>query len=165
MLVNIEDFARFNLALPNEINRVKLERAIFEAENNDLSLYFNDIFLTDLKANYTATKYKTILDGTTWTRSTYSIKFEGLKIAICYFAYARLLNSMTITVVQDAVVNKASDYSEKADKKEVSAEVANCEQMGMFFVNKVKEYLSYNTTTYPIYFSQFKKSTRYNVIG
>lgn len=163
MLVNIEDFSKYSLNLPVEINRQKLDKAIMEAEANDLARWFNDSFITDLKAN--PDTYTNVLEGCNWIYGSETINFEGLKAAICYYAYARLLVSMPVTITQDAVVTKTSEYSEKAERKDISTESVNCEKMAEFYMGKVKDYLDNNTSTYPKYKYHIPQNKRFKVIG
>ena len=165
MLINFDDFGINNLALPNEINRQKLYRAINEAENNDLSNYFQDIFLTDLKANYNTAIYQDVLNGKTWSRGTETVTFDGLKKALCYFAYSRLIFSNSLTVSVDGVTQKRSDYSDPADDKAKSAEANNCRQMGEYYIKKVIEFLNYNSSLYEKYYYQRPRGAKYSVIG
>lgn len=163
MLISVEDFGKYNIDIPSSINKSKLNRAIKEAEDIDLSAYFNEAFMLDLKTNYNTDANKALINGTTYTYSTETKKFEGLKAVLVYFAYARLLAFMDINISANSIVNKLSDFSTPTPDKRTAAAIGTAENNAKFYLAGVVQYIELYSTTYPKYWTKTSKHSKYKV--
>lgn len=163
MLISKDDFIKYSIDIPITQNSAKLNRAMMEAETIDMALYFNQAFLYDLVKNHTTTINQNLINGLEYNYGTQVRKFEGLKPALCYFAYARLLAFNDITITSNSLVNKGGEYSERISDKQRSGAIATAENNAKFYLSKVKEYIELNSTIYPLHQCSVSKNQKYKV--
>ncbi len=95
----------------------KIDRFIDEAEQMDVKKALGDVlfrYIVENKSNLAM-----LLDGGSYTDGKgASHQFAGLKKALAYYVYSRLVTSGNIELTRAGSVNRSSDYSQRSDWKE-----------------------------------------------
>jgi len=138
---------------------------IIEAQDLDIRPFLGDPLFYALVEGFTAspqnTDYLALLNGKSYTTSCgFTIFFDGLKIAIAYFAYARFVSSQGINITRFGVVQKTNEFSQPVTVEMVDRIAGNARSVGLSYLHQVEEFLDENTTTYPLWRQSDKKRPR-----
>jgi len=168
-LITRSDFDDETFELGN-ISDSRLNVAIQEAQDSDLKQMLGYAMYYDMLKNHSATKYTDLLNGKEYTDvNGYTVEFRGLKYALLYWTYARILNANQITLTSHGVVQKRSDYSDQVDLKAISNAVNDKRSFALVYWQEVERYINSNLTTYTLWNvtrKEFQKTQiRINVIG
>lgn len=106
------------LARPVYSDEQKAMRYIYEAEQNNLKPAMGDDAYLRAKRNRTAETEMLLKGGTYTDEDGRERHFAGLKRALAYYTYSRLVESSNIELTRQGVVNRRSDYSDEADRQE-----------------------------------------------
>lgn len=106
------------LARPVYSDEQKMLRYIYEAEQNNLKPAMGDDAYLRAKRNMTAETDMLLKGGTYTDEDGRERHFAGLKRALAYYTYSRLVESSNIELTRQGVVNRRSDYSDEADRQE-----------------------------------------------
>lgn len=85
--------------------------------------------------------YSTLLNGGYYANDTKW--FEGLKKAIAYLTYSRLLQNNQVSLTTYGIDHLESEYSEKVDERELTYQRNQAKEIGQGYFNRVIEYCSY----------------------
>lgn len=95
----------------------KIDRFIDEAENMDVKKALGDALFKHIVENKAT--LTDLLNGGTYSDTTGTQhQFAGLKKALAYYVYARLVVAGNIELTRAGSVNRASDFSQRSDWKE-----------------------------------------------
>lgn len=95
----------------------KIDRFIDEAEQMDVKKALGDVLFKYIVENINS--LSTLLNGGSYTDGKGAIhQFAGLKKALAYYVYSRLVTSGNIELTRAGSVNRSSDYSQRSDWKE-----------------------------------------------
>ncbi len=111
LLISAEDFIPFkslSINLPTE----RLEPFILEAQDFDLCEALGLAFYSDLLTNRTEDNYKKLLEGESYEYNGTTLRYNGLKSALVYFTFARLVSYIDIHSTATGFVTKTNDYSQ-----------------------------------------------------
>lgn len=97
---------------PVHADETKVLRYIQEAELNNVKPAMGDDAYMDAK---TSDRYPLLLDGGTYDHQGRRYRFAGLKTALAYYTYSRLIESSSVDVTRQGVINRRSEYSDSAD--------------------------------------------------
>lgn len=156
LLIAIEDFANAGIELPVEQELEQWQRYINEAQEFDLRPHLGDRFFYDLLANYSTTAYQDLLNGVaTYVFETYNYSYQGLKAAICYYAYARYLPDSPFKDTDFGLMRKKNEYSDHVDSKFVKLRQTNAESVAKGYLDQsllyLRRYATIDDTKYPIW--------------
>ncbi len=145
-----------------------LDKYIAISETLDLRQYLSDVFLNDLRKNYeTKAEYITLLDGGEYTCGNDLKRFEGMRAALVFFVYSRIISTSTIKVTQTGVVQKESDYSSVASDKAIVRQANEFEAIAKAYMQDCINYL--RSTTLVSYLNnsivQNRTVKKFNIIG
>lgn len=137
-----------NLITPNEISSLarevfiddsKANRFIAEAEELDVRPAIGDKMLQYIRSNVASCV--DLLNGTTYTYNSQTYTFAGLKTAIAYYAYARLIVGGDIEVTRSGMRSRDSDYSHQAPLEERQQVSRECSAIADRHINQALDYI------------------------
>ena len=146
---------------PNNTAADILNQIIYEAQQFDLEPFLGNPFYYELDQNvnadaspvYSAEKYDLLFEGDTYTDGDFTIKFEGLKQAVIYFAFARFLEDTNIFYTRGGAKFKTTDQSTPAGGGDVSTYTNNYRSKGVKLLNAAYEYLCKKKDTFPNWYN------------
>lgn len=103
------------LARPCYADEAKTLAYIYEAEQNDIKPKIGDDLFLKLKDG----ESPMLLDGGEYTRDGKRYYLNGIRKALAYYVYSRLLESSSAELTRQGVVNRRSDYANGADSREI----------------------------------------------
>ena len=103
------------LARPCYADEAKAMAYIYECEQNDIKKVMGDDLLIRLKEG----EQSFLLDGGVYERNGRKYYLNGIKKALAYFVYSRLLESSSAELTRQGVVNRRSDMTNEADDEEI----------------------------------------------
>ena len=142
-----------NLITPNEISSLarevfidesKANRFIAEAEELDVRPAIGDKMLQYIRNNVASCT--DLLNGTTYTYNGQTYTFAGLKTAIAYYAYSRLIVGGDIEVTRSGMRSRDSDYSHQAPLDERQQVSRECSAIADRHINQALDYIKRTDT-------------------
>ena len=136
------------LITPNEISSLAREvfiddskaiRFIDEAEDMDVRPALGDKMLQYIRENVAS--LGSLLNGTTYTYKGQTYTFSGLKKAIAYYAYARLIVGGDVEVTRSGMRSRDSDYSHQVPMEERQQVSRECSAIGDRHMNQLLDYI------------------------
>lgn len=103
------------LARPCYADEAKVLAYIFEAEQNNIKPKIGDDLFLRLKDG----ENPLLLDGGTYEKNGKRYQLNGIKKALAYYAYSRLLESGSVDLTRQGVVNRRSDNANAADEDNI----------------------------------------------
>lgn len=103
------------LARPCYADEQKVMRYISEAEQNNVKTILGDDLILRLKAG----EEKLLLNGGTYERNGKRYQLNGVKKALAYYTYSRLIESSSVNITRQGAVNRRSEYSDEASREEL----------------------------------------------
>jgi len=140
MIISMDDIQQVR-PLANNLDEAKVDIYIREAEHLDLlpvigaSLYarFDDgVNLTEQE--------ETMLEGGDYDGGCGVRHFAGVKTALAYFAYARLVRNIQVNVTPYGVVTKMGEESSPTDYRTVAAASADAHNIGEALLAEAMRY-------------------------
>ena len=160
LIIDKADIAEFK-QISKALSVDKSDEYIREAQEIDLRALLTPKFYADLIANYTETKYQTLINGTTYVVDGITYEFNGLKAVLTYYAYARLVLTVDVVNTPFGLNRKLSQDSEpisatqKRDIRDESRQTAST------YFQQVKAYIEAHEDDYPYYFEGCKTSKNF----
>ncbi len=117
------------------------------------SMYIDEARRLDLQPSLTAellakidttpATYSTLIAGGTYTYGTPAVTytFAGLKKALCYFVYARMIRANSVNVTAFGVVTKTDPNSEAASDKRLAMMANDAYDMGVAYLSDCMDYI------------------------
>lgn len=136
------------LITPNEISSLarevfiddsKATRFIDEAEDMDVRPALGDKMLQYIREN--SSGLTDLLNGTTYTYKGQTYTFSGLKKAIAYYAYARLIVGGDVEVTRSGMRSRDSDYSHQVPMEERQQVSRECSAIADHHMNQLLDYI------------------------
>ncbi len=150
-LITIADI-RLVRPVADNIPADKYEFAIHEAQKTDLKKALNNDckdFLHFIEQNVGVTRIDLLLNGGTYEFGDDTFSFEGLKVALAYYAYARLISNTDITVTGNNVVKKTNEWSELLDEPRMEKQNNIAKGIAYGYVQEVILLLCRKPADYP----------------
>ncbi len=121
----------------------RLSMYIDEARRLDLQVALGAELLAKIDANAGAA-YNTLIAGGTYTYGTPAVTytFAGLKKALCYFVYARMIKANSVNVTAFGVVTKTDPNSEIASDKRLMMMANESYDIGVAHLQDCMDYIS-----------------------
>lgn len=118
LLICLEDISA--LARPCHVDNGLAERCIEEAQWLDLRPAIGDELFRELLHS---TEYDTLMNGGWWTDGCGALRsFKGLKTALAYYAYARIVRVGSAVQTRFGLVDKSDEYSYHSSTKDRMAQ-------------------------------------------
>lgn len=102
------------LARPCHVDEQKAIAYIVEAELNNIKPALGDDLFLRLKRG----ENRLLLEGGEYERDGKLYYIAGVKRALAYYVYSRLLESGSVGLTRQGVVNRRSEFSDEADERE-----------------------------------------------
>lgn len=166
MIVQASEVGKLARPVSNHIDKERIEVYIRESEDIDLKATLGDALLIDLRER--PEKYKELLDGGTYSDACSVCVFSGLKKALAYYAYARIVKNNDMNVTRFGLVAKQDDYSERVSVKEKVMAYNDAFDVADRYMRECVIFLTKNKEKYPLYKGHGKVRTNrvsYKVIG
>lgn len=155
------------LARPCYADEAVAQKAIEEAEIMDLRPRLGTALYNALSEE----RCEALLEGGTYTDECGKLRsFVGLKRALAYYAYARIVKMAGIVVTRFGVVKKEEEYSENAQLNERQALAGECFAMADDMLLGCLNYVANNETLFPEYEGECgprikNNRVKYRIIG
>ena len=166
-LITFDEVGYLSRPMSIHIEQEKIEAYIRESEDIDLRSALGDALLLDIKAN--PSRYGELLEGCVYKDACgVERSLTGLKTALAYFAYARMVKNADDNVTRFGYVNKQGDYSTRPDSREKSMAYNDAYSVATSYLKECVTYLNANKKDYPLYKGNggIKANlTTYKVIG
>lgn len=153
MLISIADFYKYVEISPNTDATKTLDPYILQAEQFDLRPFLGDALYFDINSNITVQQYIDLLNGKDYTptNSVNQLRYEGLKQALVYFAYARYLTSSNIRPTATGFVRKENQYSTELKYDELVRRSQEYKSMGNACLSDAGLYLNNFASVYTLW--------------
>lgn len=166
-LIKANEVTDLSRPISGHIDDKKINTYIRESEDIDLKSSLGDELLMDIRLN--PEKYNDLLNGGEYKdKWGYKHTFSGLKTALAYYTYARIVKNNDINVTRFGVTFKEDDYSNKVSVKERVLAYNDAFSIADKYLHECVLFLSVNKEKYPLYRGIGKvKSNRikYRTIG
>lgn len=149
------------------IDSKRVETYIRESENIDIKAALGDALFLAIKKN--PEKYTDLLKGGTYKDcGGNTATFIGLKTALAYYTYARVVKNGDGNVTRFGFVNKDSEYSNKSDVREKTMAYNEAFSIADTYLKECLNYIVANKDKYPEYRQNGgikANRTKFKVIG
>lgn len=116
-LITTSEVSILSRTMSIHIDDEKIETYLRESESIDIKSALGDAFYLDVKEN--PEKYEVLLDGGVYeTESGDKKLLIGLKTALAYYTYARIVKNGDGNMTKYGFVQKEDEYSSRPDIKE-----------------------------------------------
>jgi len=142
LLISLEDIEKVRPIAQNiPLNMV--EFAIREAQTVDFAKFMgcDNSFVYYLSENQTETRVQDLMCGGSYVVDDKTRYFTGLNTALCYFAYARILNTANVRITAAGVVSKNKDQSVTLDSGAIVQAASQAVGVGREYLVQIKDYL------------------------
>ena len=149
-LIKTNEVADLSRPISGHIDDKKINTYIRESEDIDLKSSLGDVLLMDIRSN--PEKYDDLLNGGEYEdKCGYKHTFSGLKRALAYYSYARIVKNNDINVTRFGVTFKEDDYSDKVSVKERILAYNDAFSIADKYLHECVLFLSENKDKYPLY--------------
>lgn len=161
LLVNKSDFVG-RVDLPANLSDVKkLNPNILHAQEFDLRSIMGDRYYYSFINNFNTDgaiktdapqAVKDIFNGSVYEVESIEWSNPGIKPVIIYFAAARLIKLIDLTITPQSFATKTNEFSEQVSSSRRNQQANEYENQAVAYWNQIKTYLSHNKEAYPTYF-------------
>lgn len=141
MIITMEDIQRVR-PLANNLCEAKVEIYIREAEHLDVLPILGAALYARLDQGEGLTEQEmTLLEGGEYNADCGGVRhIQGVKVALAYFAYARLVRNNQVNVTPYGVVTKVGDESNPTEYRTVAAVCADAQNIGEALLAEAMRY-------------------------
>lgn len=155
-LVTAAEMSTMVHEMSTNIESTKITPYIEEAQEFDIKDVLGELLYVDMLANLSAANYVKLLTGGNYTVSGKVYSFKGLKHAIAYFAFGRMIPFLAFNVTRSGIRTKANrgldgDVSVDAERKELADFSTSCKNKGIALLNDCIRFIERNSSDYPLY--------------
>ena len=115
-LITSREVGEYSREISQNVDQKKIEKYIRESELLDIKKTLGDELFLDIKANQE--RYKLLIEGGEYDNCGHKECFSGLRSALAYYTYARLVKNGDNNVTRFGLVQKESEYSSSVEFKE-----------------------------------------------
>lgn len=165
-LTTPEDVRRYTREVSNQVSDKRIYTYIHESEYIDIKSAIGDALFLDLKES--PEKYELLLEGGVYDDCGEKKIFPGIKAALNYYTYARIVKNGDGNVTRYGFVNKESEYSSRPDVKEKIIAYNDAFSIADQYLKECVMYLQNNNKQYPLYKGKGRikaNRTIYKIIG
>ena len=163
-LITHLEVSEYSREISQHVDQKKIEKYIRESELLDIKKTLGDELYLDIKSNQD--KYKLLIEGGEYDNCGHKECFQGLRSALAYYTYARIVKNGDNNVTRFGLVQKDSEYSSGVDFKEKLMAYNDAFSIGDSLLHECIRYL--NATKNPLYKGNGKikvRRMRCKVIG
>mgnify|MGYP004682049983 CR=1 FL=1 len=132
---------------------------IAEAERQDIKPKIGDALYLQITRDEVPAAYDTLLDGGEWQQRDGTVRYlTGLRTALAYYAYARIIRDGNIQSTRFGAVIKTEDNSAESERAERQRQYREAFTTADGYMSEVMEYLSENAEA----FGYVRKTMRAN---
>jgi hypothetical protein len=137
----------YNIDYSNDLTESQLDDVIAQVEAEILLKLFGDAMYLDYVNNKTQAKYVSLINGVEYNNGYNTVKYNGLKVMLVYFAYY---------YYQNAVITISSPIGEALNNSEMGEIVMNRDKQvkawnrGVLEYNNTLDYLRVNFADFPL---------------
>lgn len=122
---------------------------IAEAERQDIKPKIGDALYLQITRDEVPAAYDTLLDGGEWQQRDGTVRYlTGLRTALAYYAYARIIRDGNIQSTRFGAVIKTEDNSAESERAERQRQYREAFTTADGYMSEVMEYLSENAETF-----------------
>ena len=140
-----------------------LDQCILEAMLYDIQSWLGAGLFYEISSQVDADTVTTLngklLDGSTYTYNDQTISFQGIKSALCLYAFARYTKRSGIHFTATGPVTKESDFSEPISEKTRQRISSDDTNLADALKLEVIDYLNRTAASYPLWTSRIKTRT------
>lgn len=149
-LITTSEVATLSRGMSVHIDEDKIETYIRESESIDIKSALGDELYLDVKEH--PEKYELLLDGGTYEDNRGEKKmFMGIKTALAYYTYARIVKNGDGNVTRYGFVQKEDEYSSRPDIKEKVMAYNDVFSIADRYLKECVLFLNEKNDEYPLY--------------
>lgn len=149
-LITTSEVATLSRGMSVHIDEDKIETYIRESESIDIKSALGDELYLDVKEH--SEKYELLLDGGTYEDNRGEKKmFMGIKTALAYYTYARIVKNGDGNVTRYGFVQKEDEYSSRPDIKEKVMAYNDAFSIADRYLKECVLFLNEKNDEYPLY--------------
>lgn len=149
-LITTSEVATLSRGMSVHIDEDKIETYIRESESIDIKSALGDELYLDVKEH--PEKYELLLDGGTYGDNRGEKKmFMGIKTALAYYTYARIVKNGDGNVTRYGFVQKEDEYSSRPDIKEKVMAYNDAFSIADRYLKECVLFLNEKNDEYPLY--------------
>lgn len=149
-LITTLDVSSLSRGMSVHVDEDKIETYIRESESIDIKSALGDALYLDVKEN--PEKYKLLLDGGIYEDKCGEKKiFMGIKTALAYYTYARIVKNGDGNVTRYGFVHKEDEYSSRPDIKEKVMAYNDAFSIADRYLKECVRFLEEKKDDYPLY--------------
>ena len=165
-LITADEVGKLTRGMSDHVAGDKVEAYIRESENMDVRPALGDALFLDIKKN--PDKYGALLNGGEYKSGCGGVRMMvGLKSALAYYSYARLVKNGDGNVTRFGYVNKDYEYSERPEFKEKLQAYNDAFDVASRYMKECMDFLNEKRHEYPLFRKGEIKTngTTYKIIG
>lgn len=164
LLIDAKDIATYAQIAVNAREEM-LYPYILASQNLDIKPVLGNALMTDLLTNRTESKYRTLLEGGTYTdANNNTVTFQGLIAALSVFTYARYMFTKNAVDTPFGMVSKTVDNSTPTDAKLIMSIASAKRNEGGAYLNECIDFIKQNLDIYTLFESSCRTSSSTNFI-
>lgn len=149
-LITTLEVADLSRSMSVHVDENKIDTYIRESESIDIKSALGDALYLDVKEN--PEKYKLLLDGGIYEDKCGEKKiFMGIKTALAYYTYARIVKNGDGNVTRYGFVHKEDEYSSRPDIKEKVMAYNDAFSIADRYLKECVRFLEEKKDDYPLY--------------
>lgn len=149
-LITTLEVADLSRSMSVHVDENKIDTYIRESESIDIKSALGDALYLDVKEN--PEKYKLLLDGGIYEDKCGEKKiFMGIKTALAYYTYARIVKNGDGNVTRYGFVHKEDEYSSRPDIKEKVMAYNDAFSIADRYLKECVRFLDDRKEEYPLY--------------
>jgi hypothetical protein len=140
-----------------------LDQCVYESMLYDIQSFLGPALFyeiaSQIESDTLTTLNTALLDGSTYTYNSQTISFQGIKAALCLYAFARYTRRSGIHFTATGPVTKESDFSEPISEKTRQRLSSDDTNLADALKLEVIDYLNRTAASYPLWTCRVKKRT------
>lgn len=149
-LITTLDVSSLSRGMSVHVDEDKIETYIRESESIDIKSALGDALFIDVKEY--PEKYELLLDGGTYEDKCGEKKiFMGIKTALAYYTYARIVKNGDFNVTRYGLMQKEDEYSSRPDIKEKVMAYNDAFSIADRYLKECVWFLEEKKDDYPLY--------------
>lgn len=165
-LITTSEVSTLSRGMSVHVDEDKIETYIRESESIDIKSALGDALYLDVKDN--PDKYKLLLEGGIYEGKDGKQLLTGLKTALAYYTYARIVKNGDGNVTRYGFVQKENEYSSHIEFKEKVMAYDDAFSIADRYLKECVRFLQDKKDDYPLYRGNGKikaNRTVYRVLG
>nr|DAG34415.1 MAG TPA: hypothetical protein [Caudoviricetes sp.] len=166
-LITTSEVALLSRTMSMHIDDEKIETYLRESESIDIKSALGDALYLDVREN--PEKYEVLLDGGVYELESGKKKLlTGLKTALAYYTYARIVKNGDTNVTRQGFIQPENEYGSRPDFKEKVMAYDDAFSIADRYLKECVLFLNEKSDEFPLYKGKGKikaNRTVYRVIG